>query len=190
MTESLSRFIRSNYDRGVLLEGHEAVTGLAASDTQSCFGDSGGPYGLMGEGGVFETYGVVSGGLGSRRSVCAYGGVSSMFGPVSFAFLERAMQWVDPCGDETAVGRCDGDVARSCHTSFTGGFRRPVSEDCAARGLACVSSDAGVGCGAAPEPALTHLPDAANVAALLQAVQDASRPMLASGVSWVAGSAE
>jgi hypothetical protein len=144
----------------------------------------------MAAGGVFETYGVVSGGLPSLRSVCDYGGVFSMFGPVSFAFLEQALEWVDPCGEETRVGRCDGDIARRCESNLGANIRRIETEDCAAQGLACVSSEVGVGCGSVPEPELQNPPSEAELETVLQSVRDASRPELVRSVPWSAGSLE
>jgi Trypsin len=182
--EATLEFLRTLYDELILLEQHEAVTGLAPSDTQTCYGDSGGPLALMAPGGVFETFGVVSGGLGSLRSACDFGTVYSVFGPASFAFLESAVDWVDPCGEETAAGRCDGAVARRCDTSFTGGFRRVVVQDCAAQDLECVASESAVGCGSVREPEPAQLPEAGDTQALLRALQAASRPEAARTTPW------
>lgn len=78
---------RRDFDSLLLLEGHEAVTGRAPGDTQSCSGDSGGPLARRTLDGTWQTFGVVSGGLYSARSVCDYGTVFSSFGPESLAFV-------------------------------------------------------------------------------------------------------
>jgi hypothetical protein len=96
--------------------------------------------------------GDVSGGYFSLRSACDFGTVYSTFGPVTLAFLQAERGWTDPCGDVDAAGVCEGAIARRCESSFTGGFRRLASEDCAALGQLCVSGENGVGCGVEPPP--------------------------------------
>jgi hypothetical protein len=139
------------FDAYVLLDRHEAVTGLGPADSQSCYGDSGGPLARPTADG-WETYGVVSGGYFSLRMACDFGTVFSTFGPVTLPFLEAQRTWTDPCGEVDAAGVCEGEIARRCESSFTGAFRRLASEDCAALGQLCVSGENGVACGAEPPP--------------------------------------
>ncbi len=91
--------------------------------------------------------------------VCDFGSVFSMFGPQMIACLESWLQWVDPCGDVSNVGLCDGNVARNCETNFNGNIRRLAEEDCSVSGLACVTGETGAGCGAPPEPGPVEQPD-------------------------------
>jgi hypothetical protein len=176
--------LRQQFEALVLYDGHEAVTGLAPTDTQTCFGDSGGPLARFTPDGAFETYGVVSGGLGSLRSACDFGSVFSTFGPQTFAFIEESLDWVDPCGTVTAAGGCDGDVAVSCETNFIGNIRRLVEVDCAEQGLACVTSEQATGCGSLPSPEPTEPPDPGAAEQVLEAVQEAFRPVVARDLSW------
>ena len=177
--------LRALFDTQLLFDQHEVVTGLAASDTQSCFGDSGGP--LAGfTNGHWETYGVVSGGLSSLRSACDFGTVYSTFGPDSLAFLQKAVTWTDPCGDVSAQGQCDGNVATRCETSLVAGIRRLQTEDCAAQGLTCVASGAGVGCGAVPEPVAAQAPEIGAKEKLLRLMQDSFHPEIERTLSWKA----
>jgi hypothetical protein len=177
-------FLRQQFDALVLYDQHEAVTGLAPNDTQSCYGDSGGPLARFTRQGGWETYGVVSGGLSSLRSVCDFGSVFSTFGPESFAFLEATLDWVDPCGEVTASGRCEGDVAVTCETNFIGNIRRLAQLDCSAAGLSCVSSAEGTGCGAVPEPEPPEPPEPGAEEQLLDTVRSASRPLIARNPAW------
>lgn len=177
-------FLRQQYDALVLYDQHEAVTGLAETDTQSCFGDSGGPLARFTRERGWETYGVVSGGLGSLRSACDFGSVFSTFGPQSFAFLQQSLDWVDPCGDVTASGACDGGIATTCETSFVGNIRRLVEVDCAGQGLACLSTEQGTGCGSVPPPEPTDPPDLGAEEQVLELVQQAFRPVIARDLSW------
>jgi hypothetical protein len=177
-------FLRQQFDVLVLYDQHEAVAGLAPTDTQTCFGDSGGPLARFTRDNGWETYGVVSGGLGSLRSVCDFGSVFSTFGPESFAFLEQSLDWVDPCADVSASGACDGDIAVTCETNFVGNIRRLVEVDCSDQGLACVSSEQGTGCGSVPPPEPTDPPDPGAEEQVLEAVQRAFRPVIARELSW------
>lgn len=177
-------FLELQFQALQLHDEHEAVTGLEPSDTQSCFGDSGGPLARFTREGGWQTYGVVSGGLGSLRMACDYGTVFATFGPETFEFLSEAVDWVDPCGDVTVAGDCDGAVLRTCRTNFTGNIRRLVQEDCGAQGVECVSSAEGAGCGEVPlpEPAEPPSPDAQQL--VLEAVQSAFRPTLVRELGW------
>jgi hypothetical protein len=87
---------RTEYDRWQLLEQYEVFTGKAPGDTQSCEGDSGSPLGRIAADGSFETFGVVSGGANSARSMCDNGQVFATFGPEVFALLERERSWLSP----------------------------------------------------------------------------------------------
>lgn len=144
--------LRNVYDVEVLFEGHEAVTGGAPLDTQSCNGDSGGPLMRIGANGEWLTYGVVSGGFPSNRMFCDYGTVFATFGPSTFAFLEEHVSWQDPCGDVGESGVCDGSRLLRCESSIVGNTRRLATTDCAAQGEPCATSEAGAACGEAPLP--------------------------------------
>lgn len=150
--EETLAWLRDAYEIEVLFEEHEAVTGGAPLDTQSCNGDSGGPLLRIGANGEWLTYGVVSGGYYSSRLYCDYGTVFATFGPTTLAFLEASRTWQDPCGDVGAAGVCDGSVLQRCETSFIGNRRRLVTTDCAAQGEPCATSEAGAACGEAPPP--------------------------------------
>ena len=176
--------LRREFEVTQLYRQHEAVTGLAPTDTQTCFGDSGGPLARFSREGGWTTYGVVSGGLGSLRSACDFGSVYSTFGPESFEFLEEARAWVDPCGDVTAAGECSGSVARTCETNFNGDIRRLVEEDCGALGLACVSSADGTGCGTVPPPAEPEAPAPDAAREVIATVRNAFLPEVARNLSW------
>jgi hypothetical protein len=176
--------LREQFDTLLLFDQHEAVTGLAPGDTQSCFGDSGGPLARFTRAGGWQTYGVVSGGLSSLRSVCDFGTVFSTFGPETFAFIEESLDWVDPCGDVGAAGRCDGSVALTCETNFIGNIRRLIEVDCAAQGLECVSAEAGTGCGSIPPPEPSDPPDARAKQLLLDTVRQSFLPVIARGLHW------
>jgi hypothetical protein len=176
--------LRQQFDTLLLYDQHEAVTGLAPTDTQSCFGDSGGPLARVTRTGGWETYGVVSGGLSSLRSACDFGTVFSTFGPQSYAFVDASLDWVDPCGDVTAAGTCDGDIAVVCETNFIGNIRRLVEVDCADQGLECVTSEQGTGCGSVPPPEPTDPPDPGAEELVLDAVRKAFLPLIARDVSW------
>jgi hypothetical protein len=133
------------FDSVVLERDYEVVTGGVPGDSQPCFGDSGSPL-IRRSNGRNVAYGVVSGGVDSRDLVCDYGTVYASFGPETLAFLQKAQAWVDPCGDLTSQGTCDGTVARRC-TNLVEGRRRLVEFDCAALELSCNSSRGQVACG-------------------------------------------
>jgi hypothetical protein len=176
--------IRLQFETQVLFDQHEAVTGLAPSDTQSCFGDSGGPLAQFTPAGTWETYGVVSGGLSSLRSACDFGSVFATFGPTTLPFLQQAAAWTDPCGDLTAAGECLDGVAQNCQTSFIGNIRRIVGEDCGAKGLQCVTSESGSGCGVPPEPVPPESPEPGAEDQLVDIVEGAFRPEFMKSLSW------
>jgi hypothetical protein len=138
--------LRAEFDAAQLLPGEEVVTGKAPGDTQSCELDSGGPLALVEADGDWQTFGVVSAGPRSTRPICAFGQLFSVFGPITFPFLESERSWVDPCGDVSIAGECEGDQLRRCESSFASNVRRLVEEDCAASGGSCVVSDGGVAC--------------------------------------------
>jgi hypothetical protein len=140
-------YARMVYDTTVLEAGYEVVTGGAGGDAQPCYGDSGGPL-VNRVNGQFVSYGVVSGGISSRDSACDMGTVYASFGPESLAFIEQAKTWVDPCGDMSSTGMCDGEVARRC-TTVNEGRRRVVDFDCSLLGLECNTTSGQVACGGA-----------------------------------------
>lgn len=126
---------------------HEAVTGADEEDTQSCYGDSGGPLMRVTREGTWATYGVVSGGFNSLRLTCDFGTVFSTFGPESLDFLRSAREWEDPCGDVTQGGACDNGYAVRCESDLTSGVREVVEEDCIAQDEQCVVVDGNAACG-------------------------------------------
>ncbi len=148
-------YLLEEYESIYLLEEHEAVTGLQPRDTQSCYGDSGSPLLRLTHEGVWETYGVVSGGFGSLRSICDFGTVFSTFGPEAFTFITQAMEWEDPCGDVPTAGVCDGNTAVTCTTDVLEGVREVSEQDCEETGELCFNSALGALCGTpgVPQPA-------------------------------------
>jgi len=102
---------RRDFDSLLLLEGHEAVTGRAPGDSQSCSGDSGGPLARLTPDGTWQTFGVVSGGLYSARSVCDYGTVFSTFGPESLAFVMAELEGREPPPPSDAGAAAPSDAA-------------------------------------------------------------------------------
>ncbi|MEY2931699.1 MAG: hypothetical protein RL033_2448 [Pseudomonadota bacterium] len=142
--------LRQDYESTQLLDGYEAVTGRVLGDTQTCSGDSGGPLAQRDADGTWRTYGVVSGGLDSARSVCDYGSVFAVFGPETLTFLDDARAWADPCAEVSVLGECQGQRAVRCQTSLLDELRRPIQRDCAAAGLACFLGPNGADCIAPP----------------------------------------
>jgi hypothetical protein len=138
--------LRAEFDASILMPDEEVVTGKGAGDTQSCELDSGGPLALVTPDGQWESYGVVSAGPRLGRPICAFGQVFSVFGPVTYPFLEAERAWEDPCGEVPREGQCDGDLLLRCESSFATGVRRLVEEDCGAAGAVCASSPAGARC--------------------------------------------
>jgi trypsin len=138
--------LRAEFDTALLLPGEEVVTGKAPGDTQSCELDSGGPLALVAASGGWQTFGVVSAGPRSNRPICTLGQLFSVFGPITFPFLESEQSWVDPCGDVSVAGECSGAQLRRCESSFARNVRQLLEEDCAASGGSCVVSDAGATC--------------------------------------------
>lgn len=122
------------YDNTLLLEDHEAWLGHAPGDAQPCFGDSGSPL-VKNVNGELRVYGVVSGGLGSKQLVCDFGAVYATLGPDTYAFLDQARGWTDPC-TISVTGVCDGDVAERC-TGIAEGQRRVTRTDCSLLGQTC-----------------------------------------------------
>ena len=160
----LEEYARFEYNNTLLEKEYEVVTGGAAYDAQTCFGDSGGPL-LRRLNNENIAYGVVSGGVGSRDLICDKGTVYASFGPETMAFLDRARAWTDPCADLTTKGACDGTVAKRC-TNPAEGRRRVVAFDCASFGLECTGGQDQVACGdivlAPPAPTGAPTPEAAG----------------------------
>ena len=141
---SLEDFARLIYDSTVLDQGYEVVTGGAPGDAQPCFGDSGSSL-ILHQNDHFVSFGVVSGGLGTRDLICDLGTVYATFGPGVLEFLQTARTWTDPCGDLDSHGACDGDVARRC-TNLAEGRRRIVDFDCSLLGMTCNMNGGQVSC--------------------------------------------
>lgn len=93
--EAWDEYLRRRYDETLLLDDYEAWVGHVAGDVQPCNGDSGSPL-VRRAGGELAVYGVVSGGLGSDRMRCDFGGVYATFGPATRAFLEDARSSTPP----------------------------------------------------------------------------------------------
>ena len=138
---SLEDFFREIWDATLLLEDNEVVTGGAPGDAQPCFGDSGSSL-IRYQNGRFVSYGVVSGGIGSRELLCDMGTVYATFGPEVAAFLAKSLKWTDPCADIDTRGTCDGNVARRC-TNLAEGRRRLTDFDCSLFGMTCNTQGAG-----------------------------------------------
>lgn len=139
-------YLRFIYDNTVLDEGYEAVVGGATGDAQACYGDSGSPIVKVSSSGVITAYGVVSGGLGSDKLICDFGGVDAIFGPDVKSFLTAAAKWVDPCKGLSVEGICSGTTAKRC-TGPNEGPRRLVSFNCASIAQTCaIQPDGTAGC--------------------------------------------
>jgi hypothetical protein len=137
-------YARMIYETFVLEKDYEVVTGGTPGEAQPCFGDSGSSL-IRKVGDRFVSYGVVSGGIGSRDLICDMGTVYATFGPDTLAFIERAKQWQDPCGDLGTDGYCDENVARRC-TNVAEGRRRMVEFDCGLLGMTCNTNSGQVSC--------------------------------------------
>jgi Trypsin len=140
----LEEIARRIYDTTLLEKDYEIVTGGTPGDAQPCFGDSGSSLIRKVED-RFVSYGVVSGGIGSRDLICDMGTVYAAFGPEVLAFIEQAKQWEDPCGDLDSQGLCDGNVAKRC-TNVAEGRRREVQFDCSLLGMTCNTRSGQVSC--------------------------------------------
>jgi hypothetical protein len=145
---NLEEIARQIYDSTVLEKDYEIVTGGTPGDAQPCFGDSGSSL-IRKVDDRFVSYGVVSGGIGSRELICDMGTVYASFGPEVLAFIEQAKQWEDPCGDLDSQGTCDGNVARRC-TNVAEGRRRMVGFDCGLLGMTCNTRTGQVSCDDSP----------------------------------------
>ncbi|HEY0711898.1 MAG TPA: hypothetical protein VGF45_04440, partial [Polyangia bacterium] len=88
------------------------------------------------------SYGVVSGGIGTRDLICNLGTVYANFGDETTAFLTKSLDWQDPCGDMDTRGTCNGNVARRC-TNLAEGRRRVTEFDCGLVGMTCNKQGAG-----------------------------------------------
>lgn len=174
--EAYAAYLWEIYQSEVLLEGDEAAAGGGDNDTQTCFGDSGGPLMKYVPGSGWQTFGVVSGGISSRHSVCDFGTVFATFGPEVMSFLEAAKNWEDPCGDAGEFGICDNNVAVNCITNLGEGTRTRTEQNCDEVGQTCVLVEDGAFCGTVP-PA-SNQNDTPNIAVhsiseVREAVRDA-----------------
>jgi hypothetical protein len=148
--EEYISYLMDLYESEVLMAGDEIVSGGGANDTQSCYGDSGGPLMKYVSGSGWGTFGVVSGGLNSNQSVCDYGTVFATFGPEVMSFLEAAQTWEDPCGDLGPGGTCDGNTAVNCVTNLVEKVRTFSEQNCDEVNKTCVLLDDGAYCGIVP----------------------------------------
>jgi len=143
-------FARYIYNSTVLLDSYEAVTGGAPGDAQPCFGDSGSPlirYNAKTT--KYEAWGVVSGGVGSEKSMCDFGTVYATFGSQVLDYVKLSSKWTDPCKDVNEIGTCVDNAATRC-TTIGEGSRRLTSLDCGLLGLQCQSTPSSVSCGDTP----------------------------------------
>jgi hypothetical protein len=141
------------YESTLLINDYETVTGGMEGDSQTCYGDSGGPLMKYVLGNGWQTYGVVSGGLESASSVCDFGTVFATFGPEVISFLEDAQRWEDPCGDIDSAGVCEENVAMSCISDLSEGTRALIEKDCDEINETCVIVDGVADCGTALQSA-------------------------------------
>ena len=133
--------LHATYEQTQLLADYEAHAGARPGDVQPCFGDSGGPL-LDVVDGALVSYGVLSGGVPSQRSICDYGSVYATFGPDTRALIEDTLAWKDPCDGLSTRGVCEDSVARRC-TRTGEGPRRIIVSDCATLGQTCTDAASG-----------------------------------------------
>ena len=140
--------LRERYDTQIFEAMSEVVVGGAPSDSQPCYGDSGGPLLRKREDGQLAVWGVTSGIIGVASGKChPLGSVYAALDTTVTAFFDRAKQWVDPCEGMSSVGRCNGTVAERC-TILAEGKRRKLAFDCGSVDLTCeTESDGSIGCG-------------------------------------------
>ena len=150
-------YLRSLYENTRLLPGYEAYVGNRSGDAQLCNGDSGSPL-VQSVDGELVAYGVVSGGIDSRELVCDYGAVYATFGPETIAFLDQALQYIDPCDGASTSGTCSGSVATRC-TNIDEGKRRLTVTDCALLGQTCATASNGNAVCATPGEVPVVLPE-------------------------------
>lgn len=123
---SLVEDVRARWEGARLENLGEFVAGGGVDEAQPCGADSGGPLLRADENGELIAYGVVSGVIIVSQN-CDRGAVYAGFGEEVMEFLERAKDWVDPCGDVT-WDRCTEAVTQRC-TRLGEGKRRIVSCD-------------------------------------------------------------
>jgi hypothetical protein len=73
----------------------------------------------------------------SLQSICDFGSVYATFGPDTLALIDETSAWKDPCDGLSALGHCEGTIARRC-TAPDEGPRRMIVSDCASLGQTCV----------------------------------------------------
>lgn len=106
----------------------EAWLGGAPGDAQTCLDDQGAPLLAKSPEGKLTIYGIASNPLGGAQTKCIpIGAPYAMLGPAAQKLITTNL--VDVCDNETAAGRCDGDVAIRC-TSAEEGERRVTRSDC------------------------------------------------------------
>lgn len=129
------------YDQLNLIPDYQGFFGGKCGDAQPCYGDSGGPI-IATRNGVRTVFGNITNGFGSSRLICDYGAVAAIFGPLTLAYLDETLQWVDPCEGVTVKGYCSGDLAIRC-TDRLEGERRLSETDCGLLAQTCGLDETG-----------------------------------------------
>lgn len=137
-TTQLSASLQQYYE-GALMPDLEAWLGGAPGDAQTCTSDQGAPLLARNADGKLTVFGVAGSSIGVQTKCVPVGAPYAMLGATAQAFIAKNL--VDPCENETEVGRCEGDVAVRC-TGATEGDRRVTRSDCAAVLQHCVAPSA------------------------------------------------
>lgn len=128
------QYLLQQYNTVALAPG-ESYAGGGDADAQPCGIDAGGPLVRKAQGKV-RVFGVFS---RTPFGGCDKGGVYSRITASTKAFVDAAAQWVDPCNNVTAAGKCSGNTAVRC-SSVSEGKRRVVKFDCSLLNQICVSN--------------------------------------------------
>lgn len=128
------------YYESTLQPDLEAWLGGGAGDAQTCLQDQGAPLLAKDAAGKLTVYAVGSNAIAGTKTKCVpFGAPYAMLGAPVQALIGRNL--VDVCANETAEGRCDGDVAVRCTTPAEG-ERRLTRTDCSALLQHCAPASA------------------------------------------------